>query len=232
MIMSNSEIAPEDKKRSKGPNKFPMSEMDTRDPKLGIDGDTIRIHELLLNAQAFEQMIRLNHEAIAHITFILNKSQPASPGKIEIRWWKNGGRPGRDNIAEPIVTMFSDGRKPLKIKPTGLVGRASSSAGFKHNYDDTRLLLGYLEDLLSSRELLKKYSMVFGRSINRFKRTNHENLLAANAFGVNGIIGAIEKRVDMRNAERNANPDKYKVIPKERKNPLNLKRKAVPKIKS
>ena len=219
----NEKVLPQDKKRSKH-TKFPMSDENTRDGDLGIPGNELRIKELLNACNLYAEMLRANHEAISRIAFILNKSQPPAPGKIEVRMWGSGGK----YLREARVTMYGNKPKPEKIPATGLAKRASKTSSFQRNYDDTCLLLNYLEQLLGSRELLKKYMNNFTIMLARFRNTNHQNLLDSNKFGEDGVLGLIEQRIDKRNAEETHNPERPQVQRKPRKARKNMAKRKKP----
>jgi hypothetical protein len=177
---------------------FPTSGGESRRPELGYEGDAARIGTLKSQAELFSQMLVDNHKAIADIAYALDKAQPNSIGRLEVRWWK----PRTGTAAEPMVITYS-ARKgyPEKVKHTGLVQRAKSRHGFARNYEDAKILLAYLEDLLATRVQLLKCYHDFNRVVTNVQRNSHLKLTEVIK---SDLIGIVQRRIDQRAYEANS----------------------------
>ena len=87
---------------------------------------------------------------------VLNWSQPPSPGKLGIRWWKHSGK---DKMREPVLVVWKRNKLeqfyPVALEVASWTRRVKRGGGFERHEAITREVVHYVAELMRVRALLK-----------------------------------------------------------------------------
>jgi len=123
-----------------------------RDPTPGFAGDAARIGRAGSDIQTIKEILDANHRAIATCADLLNKSQPSARGKIEVRWHTSAAGGATPVVVQWDVDAQVDEPKMRRLGRSGLMRRCNSRGHFADNLEETKVLVGRLEFLLTKRE--------------------------------------------------------------------------------
>ena len=178
--------------------KFSFNPKDGRVAENGYQADRIRLSKSKDRMNKLEEMLYENHKMIAQVGELLNKSQPASAGKIEVRWWAKNGY---EMVAMPIIAQWtSDGPKELELSKVRKSMR--TTFGFTRNLDETDRLLHVLMQLFYDREMLLSYLTEFNRKVGRFESVQY-NKVFVDKIKNGSLMEILERRIDNNNSNYN-----------------------------